>query len=190
MNQPACALILLSILMGMGCQQPLDIAPAGAAPSDSVLGPASMRIHPIFTQPRDWTGDSKPDGIEALVEFLDQFGDPAKASGRIYFELYEYQPGFPDPRGERLLNPWSAALETSQDQRQHWDRTSLAYSFLLSYPAIDPSRTYVLTATFERNGGGRFFDRIILQPHRQEPHRDTSLQPPATGRPTTRSVAP
>jgi hypothetical protein len=179
----------IGLLMAMGCQQPLDMMMVDAPPEANVLGPASMRIHPIFTQPRDWTGDARPDGIEALVEFLDQFGDPTKASGRVYFELFEYQPGSPDPRGERLVNPWAASLDTPDDQRQHWDRTSRAYSFLLAYPSIDPARTYVLTATFERTGGGRFFDRVILEPHRQEPRRDAA-QPPAASRPTTRSVAP
>jgi hypothetical protein len=73
----------IGLLMAMGCQQPLDMMMVDAPPEANVLGPASMRIHPIFTQPRDWTGDARPDGIEALVEFLDQFGDPTKASGRV-----------------------------------------------------------------------------------------------------------
>ena len=180
---------VIVMLATMGCRQPLDLSGAGTPPEASVLGPASMRIHPIFTQPRDWTGDAQPDGIEALVEFQDQFGDPTKASGRIYFELFEYRPGSPDPRGERLVNPWAASLDTAEDQRQHWDRTSRAYIFLLAYPSINPAQPYVLTATFERIGGGRFFDRVILEPHRQEPRRDAA-QPPAASRPTTRSVAP
>lgn len=182
------AWVAIVMLMALGCQQPLDLPP-GAPPEVNLLGPVSMRIHPIFTQTRDWTGDARPDGIEALVEFQDQFGDTTKASGRIYFELFEYRSGSPDPRGDRLLNPWATALNTAEDQRQHWDRTSRAYTFLLAYPQVNPNQTYVLTATFERSGGGRFFDRVILEPHRQEPGHGAN-QPPAASRPTTRSVAP
>lgn len=170
-----------------GCQQPLDL-PRGEPPHENLLGPVSMRIHPIFTQPRDWTGDSRIDGIEALVEFQDQFGDPTKAAGRIYFELFEYRRGSPDPRGDRLLNPWATSLNSAEDQRLHWDRTSRAYTFLLAYPAINPGQVYVLTATFERSGGGRFFDRVILEPQRQEIRRANPST--AASRPTTRSVAP
>ena len=51
----------------------------------ALFGPSAMRIHPIFTRLSDWTGDGVPDGIEALIELQDQFGDPTKASGTIIF---------------------------------------------------------------------------------------------------------
>jgi hypothetical protein len=121
-----------------------------------------MRIHPIFTQIKDWTGDGKPDGIEALVELQDQFGDPTKASGRVLFELFEYKPYEPDPRGARLAL-WPGALGTLEDQQARWNRTSRTYSFQLKYDAIDPAHGYVLTATFELSGGGRFFDRTVFE---------------------------
>ena len=58
-----------------------------------------MRIHPIFTQIADWTHSGKPDGIEAQLEFTDQFGDPTKASGKVLFELFSYQNDSPDRAG-------------------------------------------------------------------------------------------
>lgn len=185
---------LLAALALGGCQgaKPYPRTPDEAA----MFGPASMRIHPIFTRLRDWDGDSKPDGIEALIEFQDQFNDPTKASGKVLFELYDYRPGWPDPRGQRLANPWIGSLQTLEDQRERWNRTTGTYSFRLAYPQIRDDRTYVLTAIFELAGGGRFFDRMILEPSAsprttrpsqtsepQEPKRERAQ--PSTTRPTT-----
>lgn len=148
------------LLLLLGCEsspsRPRSLTDA------ALFGPAAMRIHPIFTQIKDWTNDEKPDGIEALVELQDQFGDPTKASGRLVFELFEYRPYEPDPRGQRLANPWVGDLDTLESQRERWNRTSRTYSFQLAMASIDPKKTYVLTATFELSNGGRFFDRIIL----------------------------
>src|SRR5579862_5428916 len=151
----------LTLLLCCSCQQYQETPPPD--PQASMFNVASMRIHPIFTQFKDWTGDKKLDGIEALVEFQDQFGDPTKATGRVIFELFEYRRNFPDPRGRRVVNPWIGSLLTADEQREHWDHTSRAYKFQLSYPQIDPARSYVLSATFEHEGGGRFFNRIVLQ---------------------------
>ena len=137
--------------------------------NDAVLfAPAAMRVHPIFTQVADWTGDGKPDGVEALVELQDQFGDPTKASGRLVFELYDYRAYSPDPRGERLAF-WNGLLATADDQAERWNRTSRTYGFPLAYPQIRTDRAYVLHATFELTAGGRFFDRIIIEPRDRPP---------------------
>lgn len=156
-----------TILLLVGCE---SSAPRTRSQTDALLfGPAAMRIHPIFTQIKDWTGDDKPDGIEALIELQDQFGDPTKASGRVVFELFEYRPYDPDPRGQRLANPWIGALDTIDAQRDRWNRTSRTYGFQLAMDSIRIDRPYVLTATFELSNGGRFFDRIILGPHAGNP---------------------
>lgn len=129
----------------------------------------AMRLHPVFTQIRSWTGGTTPDGIEAMIEFQDQFGEPAKASGDVVFELFQYRTGFPDPRGTRVVNPWVATLDNVAAQRVHWNRAGRTYGFQLAFPQINPKTTYVLTATFELTGGGRFFDRIILEPAGKNP---------------------
>jgi hypothetical protein len=157
----APALCLLLILGG--CASYTDHS-AQTGPEKGMFGPVSMRIHPIFTQIKDWTGDGAPDGIDALVEFQDQFGDPTKAAGQVVFELYEFRPSQPDPRGPRLANPWIGTLETVPQQQSRWNRTSRTYSFQLAFPGIRTDRNYVLTAMFELSNGGRFFDRIILEP--------------------------
>src|SRR6478735_4431940 len=96
-------LALSVIVLSCGCA---SHSPVPRSADDAALfAPISMRIHPIFSGIKDWTGDEKPDGIEALLEFEDQFRDPTKASGTVRFELFTYQPYNPDPRGPRVVNP-------------------------------------------------------------------------------------
>src|SRR6187551_2342295 len=104
--------ILTLVLLAAGCNSSHN-----TGEGDAMFGPVSMRIHPIFTQVKDWTGDGKPDGIEALIEFSDRFDDPTKASGRAIFELFGYRPYNPDPRGERVASPWTGSLVTMDEQR-------------------------------------------------------------------------
>lgn len=168
-------LIVLIVATSGGCQTD---APFARSEADAQLfGPVSMRLHPIFTQVKSWDADDKPDGIEALVELQDQFGDPTKASGRVIFELFDYQAYNPERRGERIVNPWIGYLETLDEQRDRWNRTSRTYSFQLAYDQIQPNKTYVLTAEFQLSGGGRFFDRVVIEGRRAE---SGSLFPPAT----------
>ena len=168
-------LIILILSISGGCQSE---APFARSEADSQLfGPVSMRLHPIFTQIKSWDNDDRPDGIEALIELQDQFGDPTKASGRVVFELFDYQAYDPERRGDRVANPWIGYLETLDEQRDRWNRTSRTYSFQLAYDQIRPNQTYVLTAEFQLSGGGRFFDRVILEGRRPE---GGSLFPPST----------
>jgi hypothetical protein len=160
-------LVLTCLSLLVGCQ-----SDAGFPRSDAdaqLFGPVAMRLHPIFTQVKDWTGDDRPDGIEALVELQDQFGDPTKASGRVLFELYEFRSHEPERRGQRVVNPWMGYLETLDEQRDRWNRTSRTYGFQLDYDQIQPSQSYVLTAEFQLSGGGRFFDQMILDGRRRSP---------------------
>lgn len=164
--------ILLICLLAIvsGCSAPL--ARDNDFDHRSMFAAASMRIHPIFTRMKDWTGDGKADGIEALLEFQDEFGDPTKAAGRVIFELFDYRPDESDTKGNRVVNPWIGSLNSAAEQRLRWNRTSRTYSFQLALEGASEDRARVLTATFERDGnGGRFFDRLILEPRKQEPAR-------------------
>jgi hypothetical protein len=161
---------LLALVDGCG-SSPAPPVPRSSADA-ALFAPVSMRVHPIFTQVKDWTGDNRPDGVEALLEFQDQFGDPTKAAGTAVFELYNYRRGDVDPRGERVCNPWVGSLQTLDEQQARWNRTSRTYFFQLEYPGIRSDRNYVLTATFD-TGGTRFFDQIVIQgeqvPRNQRP---------------------
>ena len=137
-----------------------------SANSQSIIGPVSIRIHPTFTQVKNWGGDDKPDGIETLLEVRDRWDEPIRATGKVIFELYDFRRGHPDPRGTRLANPWVVPLTTVDEQAARWDRVSRAYKFQLAFPAIEHRHTYVLTASFETEGG-RLFDRLTLGPERE-----------------------
>jgi len=161
------AILMLAAMLG-GCNTPHG--QPRTIEEETMFGPSAMRIHPIFTRFKDWSGDGIIDGIEALIEFQDEFGDPTKATGKVIFELFEYRPDEPDTKGDRVLN-WNGSLAGEGEQRERWNRTSRSYSFQLVCDEVPTNRTYVLAATFEFAGGGRFFDRVILEPQKQEPKR-------------------
>jgi hypothetical protein len=186
-------LMLLVVLTGFGGACARQVLPERCARDGTMFGPTRMRIHPIFTQVKDWTGDGKPDGIEALIEFQDRFDDPTKASGSAVFELFGYRPYNPDPRGERVASPWNGSLVTEGEQRARWNRTLSSYSFRLAFEGVRPARTYVLTASFDRAAGegeaSRFFDRIVIEPQqRKEPTGASDAA--ANDKPATRPAAP
>jgi len=160
-----------------------------------MFGPAAVRIHPTFTVVRDWTGDGKPDGVEATLEVQDQFGDPTRSTGRVMFELWEYRKESPEVRGRRIGGPWITFVNTKDQQQDHWNAALRAYTFQLAYPQISTNHYYVLTVQFDLNGEvatteptsrptthpGRLFDRLILEPQGEEAghghHRASSRTP-------------
>src|SRR3954468_7488386 len=76
-NAVLFACLLCAVLAQSGCQS--DPKPYKPTAEDAaMLGPVSMRIHPIFTRFQSWSGDIAPEGIEVLIEIEDQFGDPIK----------------------------------------------------------------------------------------------------------------
>lgn len=184
MGRFAFALTIVVLLGGCVPQSPIPRSPADAA----LFAPVSMRIHPIFTDVKDWTGDGVPDGIEALLEFQDQFGDPTKASGSAIFELFTYRAYHADTRGERVVNPWLASVKTLAEQQARWNRTSRTYSFQLAYPEIREDRSYVLTASFD-TGTTRFFDQMVLQGRNRPSERVPSTRPSAVIRPAATAPA-
>jgi hypothetical protein len=157
MRNLALAGMLLVVLAG--CQQPVASEDVSQR---ELFAPVSMRLHPIFTQVKSWSGGKTPDGIEAVLEFDDRFGDSTKAAGAVIFELYDFRRGFADYRGERLANPWAVSLDSAAQQEAHWRREISAYSFLLAYPTIRADRNYVLTASFEPLEGPRLFARPMI----------------------------
>ena len=166
MRLPATAGLLPLVLAALvlGCQSTALHAPAADQPPDErqLFGPVAMKLHNIFTQVKSFSGGTSPDGIEAVLEFDDQFGDPTKAAGAVIFELFDFQTGNPDPRGARLVEPWTASLATVAQQHAHWRREIGAYSFLLADDRVRLDHDYVLTATFEPLTGQRLFAQTVI----------------------------
>jgi hypothetical protein len=184
------------VLTATACDADHGSSTASGGRGSDMFAPTGMRIHPIFTQIEDWNKDGKPDGIEAQLEFQDQFGDPTKASGRALFELFDYRTDSPDPRGWRVAGPWVGSLATLDEQHERWNTTLRTYRFQLNYPEIRADKAYVLTAVFELTTGGRFFDRVILTPTKSPSGAggggalENLFDPLHTSEPTTRSSAP
>ena len=173
--------LLLALIPFVGCT-PHYRRPAG---DPDMFGPQAVRIHPTFTRTKDWTGDGNPDGIEAVVELQDQFGEPTRATGRVMFEIYPYRQYYPDPRGKRSPDVWQWPLTTRGEQVEHWSRALRAYSFKIPF---NPGKgTVVLAATFALGGGTpRLFDQIILEPEgRTAPVPEAATQPTRPRRPAT-----
>ena len=155
------ALLTVSMLLLFACSS--APAPEARISTDAVLfGPATMRLHPIFTTVKNWTGNANPDGVEALVELEDQFGDPTKASGTILFGLYQFKKFDPNRRGP-LLVEWVGDLTTLQAQRDRWNRTSRTYGFQLACGGLTLDQNYLLTAEFQLSNGSRLFNQLVLQ---------------------------
>lgn len=153
--------VLILVATVVGCGQTPPRSATTAAQAAEMFAPTEMRVHPIFTQVASWTHGAKPDGVEAHLEFSDQFHDTTKASGAVLFELFEYRPGV---RGKRVGGPWVGSLATADEQRDKWMPTLRTYRFQLPYPAVSFDQSYLLTATFEVTGGVRFpIDQVVLQ---------------------------
>jgi hypothetical protein len=188
-------LTALAAITGCSANRPM-------AASVDMFTPTGMRIHPIFTQVADLDKSGKMDGIEAQLEFQDQFGDPTKASGQVLFELFDYRRNSPDPRGTRVGGPWIESLASLDEQQARWNTTLRTYRFDLSYPGIRTDQPYVLTAIFELARGGRFFDQIVLTPSSKPDNGGSKSQLPFStpgsgaeedsnpSRPTSRSSQP
>ena len=170
-------LILLALaLLLASCASPPR---SRSALDQQMFGPATIRLHPTFTQVRNWTGGTKPDGVEATLEIDDQFGEPTRATGRVMFELYNYAAEYTDTvRGRRIGGPWIADLNTRDQQQEHWNSALRSYTFQLHDPEVTKDRYYVLTAQFDLNGqvatsqppsatsrpAGRLFSQLIIPP--------------------------
>jgi len=111
--------------------------------------PERIEVEP-FTKIKSFDDDPVPDGILAVVRPVDPFGDPVKAAGLFYFELYTYRKASSDRRGERL-EFWQVNIDSADDVRQYWSRAQM-YEFPLAWTGgagqIRPGRRYLLVVTY------------------------------------------
>lgn len=158
------AVSLLLLLSLVGCAS--DPQPT----REEDFSPHKLRIHPIFTQVKDFNGDKTPDGVEVVIELLDNYGEPTRGRGTMLFELWTYRKHQSDQVGERVCDPWRATLLTHQEQDERWSKALRAYSFTLQVPKLDATREYVLSASFETAGGAdkpggvRLYDKLVIEP--------------------------
>jgi hypothetical protein len=115
----------------------------------SLMLPRAVKIQP-FTRVASFDGDEVPDGILAVVQPQDRFGDPVKAAGFFYFELWTYRQASQERKGERLAY-WERTIASSSEVDLYWTR-AMMYEFQLAWTrgleAIQPNRKYVLTVAY------------------------------------------
>lgn len=125
--------------------------------------PASIKIQP-FTKIRSFNQDDIPDGILAVVRPLDKFGDPVKAVGLLYFELWTYVEATGLPRGERLAF-WERNITTAEEVKLYWTRAEM-YEFQLAWTAgieaMQPGQKFILTATYRAPWDETFQDEFVI----------------------------
>lgn len=129
----------------------------------SLMLPERIEIWP-GTRIDSFDDDPFPDGVLVIVRPQDAFGDPVKAAGRFYFELWEFQPASGEPRGERLAF-WSQLIDSTERVEEHWTQAQM-FEFRLGWPeeteGIRPGRKYVLKVTYHTPWDKRITDQIEL----------------------------
>lgn len=176
------------MMLRNGCRALLFLTlVAGCTPTPQIarpeaFSPSKLRLHPTFTQVKDWTGDNKPDGVEVVVELLDSFGEPTRGSGTLLFELWSFRKYDPNPLGNRACEPWKGELLTREQQEAHWSQALRSYTFQLAMPLVNPTKEYVLTASFESIGGAdmpagaRLYDRLVIEPPPEKRAADRNVK--------------
>jgi len=165
--QLACAPIACTFLMGCRSTGP-DRLPAEPEQVQtlSLMLPAKIKIQP-FTKIKSFNDDETPDGISAVVRPVDSFGDPVKAAGLFYFELWSYREASGDHKGERL-EFWEKRIDTAADIKLYWTQAQM-YDFQLGWTQgtgkIKPGSKYVFTATYRTPWDTTIQDEYVLQFH-------------------------
>lgn len=128
--------------------------------------PHAIQIQP-FTSIRSFNDDETPDGILMVVRPVDRFGDPVKAAGQFYFELWTYVNASGERRGERLAY-WERTIASRSEVELYWTRAQM-YEFKLAWTqgaeGIQPERKYLLTASWRTPWEETVQDEYVLDFH-------------------------
>jgi hypothetical protein len=130
----------------------------------SLMLPHAIEIQP-FTKIASFNDDEIPDGIVTVVRPVDRFGDPVKAVGRFYFELWTYVDASALRRGERLAF-WERMIATEEEVRLYWNRGQM-YQFELAWTAgmeqLRPGRKFILAVTYRTPWGKGIEDEYVME---------------------------
>jgi hypothetical protein len=147
MRPISLAICLLAAALA-GCEQP---PPKLSGSGMDMFAPVKIRLHPLtrIVSPTlapisagaidapalaPSTAPASPPVLEARVEMSDQFSDPTKSPGKLSLSLYD-QP--PLTHKGPLLQSWPLSIDTPEENRAHWDRTTRTYLFKL--PVTQPA---------------------------------------------------
>ena len=129
----------------------------------SLMLPTQIKIQP-FTRIASFDKDNIPVGVIVVLRATDRFGDPVKAAGPFYFELYSHQPASGEPKGQRLAF-WEETIDTADKVAGHWSHAQM-YEFKLGWPegatSVRPGSKYVLTATYRTPWDESMTDQYVM----------------------------
>jgi len=130
----------------------------------SLMLPEQIKIEP-FTRIASFDSDDVPDGVLAVIRAADRFGEPVKAAGYFYFELWTYQDANSERKGERLAY-WDRTIATNEEVRLYWTRAGLL-EFRLAWTrgleAVKPNRKYILTAAYRPPWDETLRDEYVME---------------------------
>lgn len=130
----------------------------------SLMLPHAIEIQP-FTKIASFNDDEIPDGIVTVIRPVDRFGDPVKAVGRFYFELWTYVEASALRRGERLAF-WERTIGSEEEVRLYWNRAQM-YEFQLAWTQgmqqLRPGRKFILAVTYRTPWDTGIEDEYIFE---------------------------
>ena len=112
--------------------------------------------------------ESKPDDdsssvLTVYLSLQDSFASSIKVPAIFWFELYEYVPRSPNPRGTRLYLSGEIDLNSLSVNNDYWEDFLRAYKFTMDATVkYDPSATYVLQITCVTPDGRRLMETFYL----------------------------
>ncbi|MAE62309.1 MAG: hypothetical protein CMJ49_13250 [Planctomycetaceae bacterium] len=159
-------IISLSVSGGCDMAQPkggAQLMSADVGATEWPFAPAAMRIHP-FTQ---ITVDAETGSpmLDAHIELLDQAGDVTKGIGTLRFELVSVSDrASASAVNDRRIEMWDVALETLDDNLQHFDRITRTYGFKLKLNAPPDNKARLrLHAQFTKPTGNRLTAEMLVK---------------------------
>jgi hypothetical protein len=148
----SAGLTLLVCFLACGCGKGIDRVPTEAEKVADLrlMLPNKVEIEP-FTSIRSFDDDEMPDGILLVLRPVDSFGDPVKAAGHFYFELWTEQLASGERKGERLAF-WERDIANESDMRLYWTHAQM-FEFQLAWTGqgsgkIQPGRKFILRAVW------------------------------------------
>lgn len=161
---PVRCLLFLALVSSTGCTISLNTTDQATRQQLSLLMPAEVNIVDPFTRFCSFDNNSRPDGIELLLQPVNSFGDPVNIAGTVIVELYAFGQASGDNKGAKL-EQWDIALMSERDQRMYWNRTTSMYEFQLQFnqAALSPNHKYVLQVTYNTPLKEHMLDEYVLE---------------------------
>lgn len=156
-------LVISALAIISGCGGPSD----DEGPAVQFQGPCSFmvdRTHIIgLTSVKPDPDDKSSSVLTVYLSLHDSYDSSIKGPAIFTFELFEYVPRSPNPKGMRLYLSEEFDLSGLTANNEYWEDFLRAYKFPLDVEIIsDASVTYVLQVTCVTPDGRRLVESFYL----------------------------